>query len=165
MSDVAFWSALGATIGGGVIAFIIELLRWFFGRPRVKVKVSRAIWPDPVSKIAIEGVSLQAINKRDKTVTLSGVGFTFKGKRAPSIIIPVPIPQPLPYELGGRKSLTELISLENLLPSLREAQKRANELEWAWFRSQSDDLYREKLHKDLIQWLEKAYRESVEANK
>ena len=91
----------GAVIGGGFVALIVEGIQWFLGRPLIKVKVSRAIWPDPSSKIAAEGVSLQAVKKRDKTVTLSGVGFTFKGKREPMIVTPVPIPQPLPYELCG----------------------------------------------------------------
>jgi hypothetical protein len=168
MPDV-FWAAFAGAAAAGLITLVAVLIaewfRWFLDRPLVLVKV---VWVYPLDTLSgdiEEEIGVEAINPHSKPVTLSSYGFAIKGGETSKVVVTEPSPYRLPYELGGGKSLTERIAVEDMVDALKRSGRNPADLECAWFRASSGKVFSSsKLSKAFIQALEKKFQRMNESS-
>lgn len=158
-SWLVFLAAFGGGLAGAAALLIVEWVRRFWDRPRLEVKASlRTIIGDEQTQVFIE-----AINPSDKPVTVTGFGLQLESGEAPVLWLPPQPGYPFPFTIDGGKSYTQWFTLNNLLSHLRETGHTPADLKFAWFRTQTDRIYRKRLPKKLIRVLSKEFRRQAGA--
>jgi len=153
MSDV-FWAAFGGSIGGGLVALIIEGLHWFLDRPLVNVK----LWPGFIAGDKTRYIFYEAANPHSKPVTLSSFGLLPKVKEWGKIWVTPQVGYHFPYQLDGGKSLSQWSDIQDLLKTLKREGKTPRDLKWVYFQASSGKLYRSKIKKWVIEELETEFQ-------
>jgi hypothetical protein len=161
--DNVFWAALGAAIGGGFVALVVEWIRWFIDRPLVKVEVSLGFLHEAGEVSTLRQVFYVARNVHTKTVSLSSFGLSYKKKELGTLQVTPQMGYQFPYKLEGQSSITQWASVDNLLGTLYSAKRTPKELKWVWFTASSGKLYRSKIKKWVIQELDREFQQAYKA--
>jgi len=153
-----FWAALGGSIGGGLVALIVEGVRWFLNRPLVQCR----LYPGFTIQRGVKGrkkhLFYEAANRHSKPVTLSSFGLAYERKEWGRLAIMPDEPYYSGYQLDGGKSLSQQIIYQSLFKNLRDAGRRPRDLKYVWFGTQSGSLFRNKIEKWVINELEKEFQ-------
>lgn len=161
MPDV-FWAAFGGAAAAGLVTLIAlltaEWFRWFIDRPLVIVKMRLGlIITSDGSVDKTRQIFLEASNPHTKPVTLSTFGLSYKYRKWGTLYVNPQIGYTFPFQLDGGKSLSQRTLLQELLKTLKKAEKTPRDLKWVWFRASSGKLYRSKIERGIIEELEEEF--------
>jgi hypothetical protein len=155
--DNVFWAALGAAIGGGFVALVVEWIRWFIDRPLIRCSVHLGFIHNQLIQDDTRYIFYEAANPHLKPVTLSAFGLLFKRKKWGKFQVMPQHPYAFPYELAGGKSFNQWSAVSELIKTLKNEGRVPSDLKWVYFHSSSGKTYRGKIEKWLIKELEKEY--------
>ena len=155
MSDV-FWAALGGSLGVGLLALIVEALRWFFNSPLLKCSLAmgRSFVGDP-QKFR-DDVIFEAINTRSKPIGIRGYGLQYKDKYSVSITANLHARD----TIEGEDYFYDSIPLETLFDILRNRACQPKDIYRVWFKAKSGKQFSTKVDKQFIDHLQKKFNDN-----
>lgn len=158
-----FWAAFGGGAAAGIFTLIAlsfaEWLRWFVGRPLLKVSMAFAYARNvPMFQENIPYICLTASNPHSKSVVISSFGFDYKSRPKQKFQIMSDGTCSFPYEVRGGQSISQMSRQENLFDALLKEEKKPSDLKGVWFQSESGKVFRGKISSISMHALEEAFK-------
>ena len=169
MSDV-FWAAFGGAAAAGIFTFgavmLAEWFRWFMDRPLLKIKASQGFQVSGIPGVTEETSEflfyLQASNPHSRSVTVSSMGVSLRGKKSPGFMFMPTAGFVFPFEVLSGKSLSQGIPMSNVADGLLEIKKSAADLKYVWFLASTGKTFRTRIPKDIKESVQRTVRTLVD---
>ena len=152
-----FWAAFGGGAAAGLFTFAAVVLgewfRWFIDRPLLKVSASQGFTVSGIPGVTAETSEflfyLQASNPHSRSVTVSSMGVTLKGKKAPGLAFMPTAGFVFPFEVHSGKSLSQGIPMSTVADGLMKTKKSASDLKHVWFLASTGKKFRARFPSDV----------------